>query len=380
MLSLYPSSEEALLSQGDIPMPLVKRNNSKYWYVQFQIDHQTVVKSTKTTDKKAAQQIEARMRSEFHAGRMLGIKKSISFGETIDRFIETKEGRPNYKNLCSHRKFLFKHFRTGDPLRILDSEKLAKLSMAMTKQGYSPQTIKHRMNLIMGSIRMARRDGYETLDVFPPVIKLPTGKNRFLSKEEERRLLNELDPNRQPSEFWNATAQSIDRRRTHQDNYDLVVLLLDTGARYSEIANIAWEQIDLTEKTIQLWRSKVSNESTLFMSDRVAVVLDRRKLGQSSPFVFSNKKGGPRGYQSPALRRAMNRANLQDCTIHTFRHTHASRLIQLGMSIYEVQKILGHSDIRTTMRYAHLEETEVTGRARDLINALNKDDKILLVQ
>lgn len=359
-------------------MPLVKRSNSKYWYAQFQIDHRTIVKSTKTTDRKVASQIEARLRAEYHSGRMLGKKKSITFGQAIDRFIATKEGRPNYKNLRSHRKFLLKHFHGGDPLRTLDSEKLAKLSVTMTKQGYSPQTIKHRMNLIMGSIRSARRDGYETLDVFPPVIKLPVGKNRFLSKEEERRLLKELDPNRQSNEFWNATAQSIDRRRTYQDNYDLVVLLLDTGARYSEIANIAWEQINLTDRTIQLWRSKVSNESTLFMSDRVAIILDRRKSIQCSPYVFTNRKGESRGYQSPALRKAMNRAGLHDCTIHTFRHTHASRLIQLGMSIYEVQKILGHSDIRTTMRYAHLEETEVTGRARDLINALNKDDETSL--
>ena len=44
-----------------------------------------------------------------------------------------------------------------------------------------------------------------------------------------------------------------------------------------------------------------------------------------------------------------------DVTIHTLRHTHASRLIQNGMSIYEVKEILGHSDIKTTMRYAYLE-------------------------
>ena len=57
---------------------------------------------------------------------------------------------------------------------------------------------------------------------------------------------------------------------------------------------------------------------------------------------------------------------------HTLRHPHASRLVQLGMSIYEVQKILGHADIRTTMRYAHLEEAAVNGKARDLINGLNR--------
>jgi integrase len=52
---------------------------------------------------------------------------------------------------------------------------------------------------------------------------------------------------------WNSLAGA-----GHQDNYDLVLILMDTGARYSEIANLKWEQINLTDKTINLWRSKVS--------------------------------------------------------------------------------------------------------------------------
>jgi integrase len=47
------------------------------------------------------------------------------------------------------------------------------------------------------------------------------------------------------------------------------------------------------------------------------------------------------------------------------------RLIQNGMSVYEVREILGHGDIKTTMRYAHLEQRQVTSKARDVINRLN---------
>ena len=54
------------------------------------------------------------------------------------------------------------------------------------------------------------------------------------------------------------------------------------------------------------------------------------------------------------------------------RHTHATRLIQNGVSIYEVKEILGHADIKTTMRYAHLEQREVSSKARDVMNRLNK--------
>ncbi|MER2635045.1 MAG: tyrosine-type recombinase/integrase [Rhizobiaceae bacterium] len=62
---------------------------------------------------------------------------------------------------------------------------------------------------------------------------------------------------------------------------------------------------------------------------------------------------------------------LGDCTIHTLRHTHAPRLVQNGLTIHEVNSVLGHADIRPTMRYAHLEQATVTRKARDIINALN---------
>ena len=53
-------------------MSLVKRGNSKFWYVQFQIDHQTIVRSTKTTDRRVAEQVAAKIRADVHAELLLG--------------------------------------------------------------------------------------------------------------------------------------------------------------------------------------------------------------------------------------------------------------------------------------------------------------------
>jgi site-specific recombinase XerD len=53
------------------------------------------------------------------------------------------------------------------------------------------------------------------------------------------------------------------------------------------------------------------------------------------------------------------------------RHTHATRLIQNGLNLYEVKEILGHSDIKTTMRYAHIEQAQVSRKAVDVINIFN---------
>lgn len=109
------------------------------------------------------------------------------------------------------------------------------------------------------------------------------------------------------------------------------------------------------------------------MMSRVVDVLTRRSNTKAdSEYVFTSGNGGPRGKSNQGIRRAIKRAGLKDVTIHTLRHTHASRLIQNGLSIYEVRSVLGHTDIKTTMRYAHLENVDVTQKARNVIERLNE--------
>ena len=370
-------------------MPLVRRNNSKFWYAQFQINGRTFVKSTKTSDRKTALKIETKLRSDAHAGLLLKQRKKITFGAALNHFVAARRTTASYNNLRSRQKVLLTIITSGTPLHDVDTGRVEHLKQYLVDQGYLPQTIKHYINNVMGTIKAARKNGYQVADVEPPSVKIPTHKNRFLSSEEETRLLVELAPDITKTRYRPCSNYSRQQYAKHQDNYDLVVLLLDTGARCGEIGTLEWSQVDLTNRTINLWRSKVENESVLFMTDRVHEVLQRRfrvqlntKPSQSAEqscsnvpvqpqYVFEDQDGQPIRYRNCAIRKAFDRAGLHDCSLHTLRHTHASRLVQMGMSIYEVQKVLGHSDIRTTMRYAHLEQTQVHTRARDLINSLN---------
>ena len=89
-------------------------------------------------------------------------------------------------------------------------------------------------------------------------------------------------------------------------------------------------------------------------------------------YLFTNQKGtGPRNHATNGIKKALRRSGIQGVRIHDFRHTCASRLIQAGMSLYEVSSILGHSDVQTTQRYAHLECKDVSQRARDIMEVLN---------
>lgn len=72
-----------------------------------------------------------------------------------------------------------------------------------------------------------------------------------------------------------------------------------------------------------------------------------------------------------AIRRAILNAGIEDFRVHDFRHTCASRLVQNGMTVQETAHILGHSNIATTMRYAHLEKNQVAEKMKAVIDRFN---------
>ena len=353
-------------------MSVMKRGNSKYWYIQFQLDGKTYIRSSRTTAKKAAEQMETEWKTKLHAKQFLGQKDRISLRTAIEDFCESKNGTPNHPTLIANAKGAFRLLPVHKYIDELTAHDLERYKRDRLAEGVTQQTIKHGLNLIRGAWKYAKKLGYQVIDLEFPQIKLPKPPLRYLSDAEEQGFLLHLDPRRECSGLCPYDDRTVEMQRNMQDCYDLVILLFDTGARYSEIANIEWSRIDLADRAIHLWRPKVQNEGILYMTDRVYEVLARRAENRTSPYVFTNRKGGPRGYVSQAIRKALRKAGLHDCKIHTLRHTHASRLIQNGMSVYEVREVLGHSDIKTTMRYAHLEGKQVTSKARDVINRLNQ--------
>ena len=340
-------------------MGISKRGNSKYWYIQFQFQGKTYIRSSQTTDKRSAEQMERDLRSKLHAQAFLGMKERITIKDALDHYQKTKAGTPNHINIVHHVTTFNRMLKSSRFIDELTSEDLERLRRDRMLEGIGPAMLKHMFNALRGAWKYARKMGYQVSDLIFPEIKLPKYRLRYLSADEEKRLLQELNPYREGKYMQRYENRPVHILKAQHDAYDLIVLLLDTGARYSEIADLEW------------WRSKVQNESILFMTDRVHSILTRRLQDKTSQFIFTNRKGGARGYSSIAIRKAFRRAGLNDCTIHTLRHTHASRLVQNGLSIYEVKEILGHTDIKTTMRYAHLEQRDISSKARDVINRLN---------
>ena len=136
----------------------------------------------------------------------------------------------------------------------------------------------------------------------------------------------------------------------------IIPMLILTGARKREVLDAKWTEFDLERRQWRVSITKAGKPRYVPLSDGVVQLLST--LAHDSPkWVFPNPKTG-KPYVSIfcSWNTARKQAGLADVRIHDLRHSFASFLVNAGRSLYEVQKILGHTQIKTTQRYAHLSQ------------------------
>jgi integrase len=144
-----------------------------------------------------------------------------------------------------------------------------------------------------------------------------------------------------------------------QNAADAVRLLLLTGARKAEVLSLTWEQLDLEGG---LWikpsahtKQKAEHWVPLNAPARALLSAIRARPGGGARYVFPNRKGdGPLTQLSAVWQFCRREAGLRDARLHDLRHTYASILASSGLSLPLIGALLGHTQARTTERYAHL--------------------------
>ena len=166
-------------------------------------------------------------------------------------------------------------------------------------------------------------------------------RERFLTEEEFRRLGRVLDE-----------AETCKGVSVHA--VAAIRLLLLTGCRKGEILNLRWSEVDLAAGELNLPDSK-TGPRTIVLSAEAAAVLARIPRLPDNPFVIPGKIGGRamRNLNDP-WEIVCARAGLEDMRLHDCRHSYASRALALGESLPMIGRLLGHTQVETTARYAHL--------------------------
>ncbi|QQS60487.1 site-specific integrase [Candidatus Falkowbacteria bacterium] len=226
-----------------------------------------------------------------------------------------------------------------DEITSYDIEKY-KTYLSVVKE-MSPKTINNRLCIISKCLKTAVEWG--TLEYIPRIklLKVPPQRFDYLTVQESELLLR--------------TAKGQWR--------DMILLGLRTGLRFGEIVGLKWENIDFTKNVLQVMQTVVRNVESSPKSNKIRTVpltkevtemlKDRSKDGK---YIFQNPNGSSlQGYFClRRLHEICREASLRNVGWHTLRHTFASRLAENNISILAVKELLGHSDIKTTMRYSHI--------------------------
>ena len=321
--------------------------NGKYYYVDFKYKNERLKKSTKRTNKRAAERLAAKWKEEFREQVDYGIKKNISFSKALDGYLKTHKNTGSEKSIRSRCNCLKRYFdgdlhKFGKPQLLYFLDSLGERSSA-TKQ--------HYVIAMRGAMNWASERGYKSAQYNKyPFFKSHQSRVEPLTQQEEERLLAELHPSKNFDEYFENMTDEVLQQR--QDNYDFVILLMDTAARYAEVAKLKWSDMDFERRQMQIYRGKSFTETPLLMTKRVKNVLMSRD--QTKEYIFLAKDGTHRKYCPSAIGKAFERAGIEHYTIHKLRHSLASQLLRNKHSLDEVRVILGHKSIQTTMRYAHL--------------------------
>ncbi len=143
----------------------------------------------------------------------------------------------------------------------------------------------------------------------------------------------------------------------------ILICALNTGMRKGEIINLKWSNVDLENNVITLEHTNTKSKKTRRIpinSELRKLLLEQRLKSGGSEYVFLSSNGTPYLRQDSLNRAfidALKRAKVEGLRFHDLRHTAATRMIEAGASIVAVSRILGHSSLTVTMRYAHPDDS-----------------------
>ena len=259
-------------------------------------------------------------------------------------------------------------------LRSLSAFDFERIKSARLKAKIKPATVNRDLSRIRGAL--SRAVDWNMLDTHPlRTVKQAKGADdsrvRYLTADEEKALRDALAKrekarrtSRERHNAWHKERGSKGHPVWPKDGFTdyllpMVLLAINTGMRRGELLGLEWASVNLPGKlvTITAGNAKSRKARHLPLNAEALDVLTRwkKQAGKEARLVFpSPKTGGRMDNINSSWEEVCDTAKLKDFRFHDLRHTFASRLVMAGVDLNTVRELLGHSDIRMTLRYAHL--------------------------
>jgi len=313
-------------------MRIFRRKNSRKWWADWtdQKGHRHR-KSTGTNDKSLAQALAAKWTQESFLEQHFGVIPDIAFSEALLRYGQERQRDNPVSYKASVKSRLQRLINRFGEVNLSDiTPAVIREWMDERLSEVKPASALRDLSTLRAILNKAFREGLlAQVPPFPRMKKAP-GRCRWLTVEEERRLLLAAKPHLRA----------------------LIAFAADTGGRKSELLKLDWQNVNLERGFVMFTQTKTGEDRSVRLTDRAQRVLTGLGAKESGP-VFTYRGQAIKDVKT-TFDKARTRAELEDFRFHDLRHTFASRLVQQGVSLYEVMHLTGHKSFQMVQRYAHL--------------------------
>jgi len=313
-------------------MSLCKRG-SVWWIDVIAPNGERVRRSTGTEQKALAQEYHDRLKAELWRVAKLGERPRRTWNDAAVRWLKEAAHKATLETDKIHLRWLDPYLG-GKLLDAINRALIDRITDERVAQGVTNATVNRTLEVLRAILRKCVNE-WEWLDRAPAIrmLREPTRRIRFLTREEANRLLRELP----------------------EHLADMAAFSLATGLRRANVTGLQWNQVDLVRRFAWIHPDQAKARKAIPVPlNAEAVVLIRKQIGRHPTHVFSYKGRPITQVSTKAWYLAQARAGIEDFRWHDLRHTWASWHVQQGTPLYVLQELGGWESPEMVRRYAHL--------------------------
>jgi integrase len=304
-------------------------------------------------DREQAQLKEAELRATLLrevGGNSLAQQDTWTLKQALDKTTATAwADKTSGEKLARNAEMACEFFGPATPLTALTADRLDDYAAHLANLGNSNATINRKMAAVSRMLTLAVERGKLTRKPVMQRKREGVGRVRFLSEHEE------------------TTAVELLQHWGKADHAEALMVLIDTGLRGGELWRLEGRDCDLTQGLLHIWQTKNQHPRSVPMTDRVRLIIERRKALRSGP-LFPGSNNYWFEHVWGRMKTTMDLGEDQQFVPYALRHTCCSRLVQRGVNLRVVQEWMGHKTITVTQRYAHLCPTNLLHAVKVLEN------------